>query len=93
MPEVLYKNVVGVKCRVIPALSGKCYMKNESWRKVKGSTGEDLYVTQELDEIQLKKNLKELRDQGIESLAVVLMHSYTLVNAFAQIKMIQKKQN
>nr|XP_012216316.1 PREDICTED: 5-oxoprolinase [Linepithema humile]XP_012216317.1 PREDICTED: 5-oxoprolinase [Linepithema humile] len=77
MPEVLYKNVVGVKCRVIPALPGKCRMENQSWRKVKGSTGEDLFVTQELDEIQLKEDLKELRSQEIESLAVVLMHSYT----------------
>lgn len=80
MPEVLYKYVVGIKCRVIPALPGKCHMENQSWRRVKGSTGEDLFVTQELDEAQLKEDLKELRDLGIESLAVVLMHSYTLVN-------------
>lgn len=80
MPEVLYKYVVGVKCRVIPALLGRCRMENQSWRRVKGSTGEDLFVTQELDEAQLKEDLKELRDLGIESLAVVLAHSYTLVN-------------
>lgn len=80
MPDVLYKNIVGVKCRVIPALPGKCRMENQSWRKVKGSTGEDLFITQELDEVQLKEDLKELRCQGIESLAVILMHSYTLVN-------------
>ncbi|XP_029175794.1 5-oxoprolinase [Nylanderia fulva] len=77
MPEVLYKYVVGVKCRVIPALPGKCLMENQSWRRVKGSTGEDLFVTQELDETQLKEDLKELRDLEIESLAVVLAHSYT----------------
>ncbi|KAL6434957.1 hypothetical protein ACFW04_005248 [Cataglyphis niger] len=77
MPEVLYKYVVGIKCRVIPALPGKCHMENQSWRRVKGSTGEDLFVTQELDEAQLKEDLKELRNLGIESLAVVLMHSYT----------------
>ncbi|XP_070160046.1 5-oxoprolinase isoform X1 [Polyergus mexicanus] len=77
MPEVLYKYVVGIKCRVIPALSGKCHMENQSWRRVKGSTGEDLFVTQELDEAELKEDLKELRNLGIESLAVVLMHSYT----------------
>lgn len=80
MPEVLYKYVVGVKCRVIPALPGKCHMENQSWQRVQGSTGEELFITQELDEIQLKEDLKELRDLGIESLAVVLTHSYTLVN-------------
>lgn len=80
MPEVLYKYVIGIKCRVIPALPGKCLMENQSWRRVKGSTGEDLFVTQELDETQLKEDLKELRDLGIESLAVVLAHSYTFVN-------------
>ncbi|XP_018407362.1 PREDICTED: 5-oxoprolinase [Cyphomyrmex costatus] len=77
MPEVLYKHVIGVKCRVIPALPGSCRMKNQSWRKVKGSTGEDLYVIQELDEAQLKEDLKTLHNLGIDSLAVVLAHSYT----------------
>jgi len=79
MPQVLYKNVVGVKCRVIPALTGKCQL-DKSWRQVKGSTGEDLFITQELDEIQLIKDLIELRNLKIDSLAVVLAHSYTLVD-------------
>ncbi len=86
MPEVLYKHVIGVKCRVIPALSGSCRMENQLWRKVKGSTGEDLYVIQELDEAQLKEDLKTLRNLGIDSLAIVLAHSYTLVNSFDQTK-------
>jgi len=86
MPEVLYKHVIGVKCRVIPALPGSCRMENQLWRKVKGSTGEDLYVIQELDEAQLKEDLKTLRNLGIDSLAVVLAHSYTLVNSFDQTK-------
>ncbi|RLU22243.1 hypothetical protein DMN91_004521 [Ooceraea biroi] len=77
MPEVLYKNVIGVKCRVIPSLPGRCQLENQSWRRVKGSTGEDLFVTQELDEAQLMEDLRKLRNLGIESLAVVLAHSYT----------------
>ncbi|XP_076238915.1 5-oxoprolinase [Calliopsis andreniformis] len=76
-PEVLYKKVVEVKCRVIPALLGRCHLENKQWRKVKGCTGEDLFVTQELDEERLKKDLENLRQSGIESLAVVLAHSYT----------------
>ncbi|XP_050573300.1 5-oxoprolinase [Bombus affinis] len=76
-PEVLYERVVEVKCRVIPALPGKCHLDSEKWRRVKGSTSEDLFITQELDEEKLKLDLKELRRSGIESLAVVLAHSYT----------------
>lgn len=80
MPQVLYKYIIGVKCRVIPAFPGSCHMKNRSWRKVKGSTNEDLFVIQELDEVQLNEDLKTLRNLGIDSLAVVLAHSYTLVD-------------
>ncbi|XP_015172875.1 PREDICTED: 5-oxoprolinase isoform X1 [Polistes dominula] len=76
-PEVLYKKVVEVKCRVIPALPGRCQLVKDSWRKVKGSTGEDLFITQELDEEKLKGDLLELKQSGIESIAVVLAHSYT----------------
>nr|XP_031842230.1 5-oxoprolinase [Nomia melanderi] len=75
-PEVLYKEVVEVKCRVIPALPDRCCMDTKRWRKVKGSTGEELLVTQELDEERLKQDLEQLRRSGIESLAVVLAHSY-----------------
>lgn len=86
MPEVLYNYVIGIKCRVIPALPGSCRMENQSWRRVKGSTGEDLFVIQELDEEQLKKDLKEIRNMEIDSLAVILAHSYTLV-IFASVSM------
>ncbi|XP_053980363.1 5-oxoprolinase [Hylaeus volcanicus] len=75
-PEVLYKKVVEVRCRAIPASPDKCHLDTKQWRKVKGSTGEDLFVTQELDEERLKKDLEELRQCGIESLSVVLAHSY-----------------
>ncbi|XP_012276506.1 5-oxoprolinase [Orussus abietinus] len=79
-PEVLYSTVIEVKCRVIPALPGKCHLDKKSWRKVTGSTGEDLYVIQELDEDSLKKDLENLLASGIESLAVVLAYSYTFAD-------------
>lgn len=78
-PEVLYKKVVEVRSRVIPALPGKCHLDNKNWRRVKGSTGEDLFVIQELDEEKLRRDLEELQRAGIESLAVVLAHSYMSV--------------
>ncbi|XP_024944987.1 5-oxoprolinase isoform X2 [Cephus cinctus] len=76
-PEVLYSKVVEVKCRVIPALPGQCELDSKQWRRVRGSTGEDLFVIQELDEESLIKDLEKLKIQGIQSLAVVLAHSYT----------------
>lgn len=76
-PSVLYSKVVEVKCRVVPALPGKCSLDNSKWRKVKGSTDEFFYVTQELDETTLIKDLKSLKEDGIASLAVVLAHSYS----------------
>ncbi|KAJ8672521.1 hypothetical protein QAD02_003780 [Eretmocerus hayati] len=79
-PEVLYSDVIEVKARVVPALPGKCDLTKRSWRKVRGSTGEELFVTQELDEEDLMKNLKYLKQKGIESLAVVMMHSYTFID-------------
>lgn len=66
-----------MQARVVPALPGKCELPKNSWRTVKGSTGEELFVSQELNEERLKEDLKKLKAKGIESLAVVLMHSYT----------------
>ncbi|KAH0569179.1 5-oxoprolinase [Cotesia glomerata] len=80
MPSVLYSRVVEVKCRVVPSLPDKCSLDNSNWRKVKGSTGEVLFVIQELDESALINDLKSLKEDGIESLAVVLAHSYTFTD-------------
>ncbi|XP_015124792.1 5-oxoprolinase [Diachasma alloeum] len=76
-PGVLYSKVIEVKCRVVPALPGKCSLDHGRWRKVKGSTGEDLFVIQELDEEALISDLERLKEDGIQSLAVILAHSYS----------------
>ncbi|CAB0043698.1 unnamed protein product [Trichogramma brassicae] len=76
-PEVLYSEVVGVDIRVIPSMNDKCEMDKMSWKKVKGSTGEELYIISDLNELELRKDLYRLKEKGIESLSVVLMHSYT----------------
>ncbi|XP_043474758.1 5-oxoprolinase [Leptopilina heterotoma] len=75
--EVLYSKIVEVKCKVVPAMSKRCQLNRDNWRNVKGCTGEDLLVIQELDEETLRRDLLSLKKIGIESLAVVLMHSYT----------------
>ncbi|XP_013191832.1 5-oxoprolinase [Amyelois transitella] len=75
-PSVLYTDVVEVDCRVIPALEDRCQMK-KSWPSVTGTTGEKMLIMKELDEEAVRKELLSLREKGIESIAVVLAHSYT----------------
>lgn len=75
----MYSEVVEVDCRVVPTLPGKCELKEKAskWRIVDGDTGEKLYVTRELDKETLFQDLKNIKDKGIDSIAVALAHSYT----------------
>jgi 5-oxoprolinase (ATP-hydrolysing) len=74
-----------VDCRVVPALPGQClltgleYGEWSHWRHVTGTTGEKLQVCQELNEDALRKDLIVLKEKGINSIAVVLAHSYMCV--------------
>ena len=47
------------------------------WSACCGIFSLQLHVWQSLDREKLKRDLQQLLDQGIRSLAVVLMHSYT----------------
>jgi N-methylhydantoinase A/oxoprolinase/acetone carboxylase beta subunit len=76
MPDVLYSEVVEVHARVVPALSTKCKLMKDSWKTVKDATGEDIFIVNDINENKLKHDLKRLKKNGIESLAVVLMHSH-----------------
>lgn len=78
-PEVLYTEVVEVDCRVIPALEDRCQIDktNKNWKAIVGTTGEKMLITKELEEDAVRRDLGRLRDKGIESIAVVLAHSYT----------------
>ncbi|XP_053618619.1 5-oxoprolinase isoform X2 [Plodia interpunctella] len=75
-PSVLYTDVVEVDCRVIPALEDRCQMK-KTWPSVTGTTGEKMLIMKELDADAVREDLLVLRRKGIESIAVVLAHSYT----------------
>jgi 5-oxoprolinase (ATP-hydrolysing) len=84
-PNVLYAEVVEVDCRVVPALPGQCMLTGlghgewSKWRHVTGTTGEELLVCQELNEEALRKELITVKEKGINSIAVVLAHSYMCV--------------
>ncbi|CAF4873371.1 unnamed protein product [Pieris macdunnoughi] len=77
-PEVLYKEVVEVDCRVIPALEERCQIdkSKQNWKEVQGTTGQKMLVIRDIDEEAVKKDLAALREKGIDSIAVVLAHSY-----------------
>ncbi|GJQ79107.1 hypothetical protein Trydic_g5362 [Trypoxylus dichotomus] len=77
-PEVLYSDVIEIDCRIIPKLEGKCQLNGISsrWRIIRGTTGEDFYVTKEVPVDEARQSLLKLKQSGINSLAVVLAHSY-----------------
>lgn len=52
-----------------------CELPNKG-RQVMGTNGEQLWILQEMDEKHLEFQLSRIRQLGIASLAVVLMHSY-----------------
>ncbi len=73
-PDMLYEEVVEVTGRVIPKRPN-CMIEND-WPVVKGTTGEDLFEVEALDESSLKMELAKLKAKGIESIAVSLMHAF-----------------
>ncbi|KAK9753040.1 Hydantoinase/oxoprolinase N-terminal region [Popillia japonica] len=77
-PEVLYSQVIEVDCRIIPKLDGKCQLEEiaSKWRIIQGTTGEDFYVLKEIPRQEVKTSLIKLKQSGINSIAVVLAHSY-----------------
>lgn len=52
-------------------------VKHKIWKDVIGTTGEKMLVIKEVNEDAVRRDLKKLLEKGIESVAVVLAHSYT----------------
>ncbi|CAG8290365.1 unnamed protein product [Penicillium nalgiovense] len=75
-PGVLPESVVEVNERVLschPSADSDCF---SDCRMVEGITGEKFRVVQELDLAQVKAELQRLKEQGILSISVALLHSY-----------------
>uniref|UniRef100_A0A0B6ZGC5 5-oxoprolinase n=2 Tax=Arion vulgaris TaxID=1028688 RepID=A0A0B6ZGC5_9EUPU len=73
-PDNLYEKVVEVEERVV-LRQDDCQIHKQSGA-VKGTTGEMLYTWKPLNVVQLRYDLQKILDDGIRSIAVVLMHSY-----------------
>lgn len=65
--------------------------QSKSWRVVEGNTGEKFYVTKDLDSEKVKENLLAIKLEGIESISVVLAHSYTYFEQELEVGRIAKE--
>lgn len=80
-PDVLYEDVVEVHEKVIPRQDvSSSEALNNHWHIDTGTTGEEVLITQPLNEEQLRIDLQRVLRKGITSIAVVLMHSYMYKN-------------
>ncbi|CAF1450520.1 unnamed protein product [Adineta steineri] len=78
IPDVLYEEVVEVQERVV-LCRDDCKLDNEIRGKneqKKTTTGDKIEVWKEVDEEQLRKDLNAIKEKGILSVAVALLHSY-----------------
>ncbi|KAG8623020.1 hypothetical protein KVT40_007996 [Elsinoe batatas] len=87
-PEILYKKVVEIEERVTledyaedPERTSTDAVKLEEAQEkddlVKGLSGEAVRVLQRIEESVVKKQLQEVYDSGLRSVAVCLLHGYT----------------
>uniref|UniRef100_A0AAV1UZB3 5-oxoprolinase n=1 Tax=Peronospora matthiolae TaxID=2874970 RepID=A0AAV1UZB3_9STRA len=73
MPDTLYDSVIEVEERLQLVNNEKDRLPTDE----KGISGDFIRVIQELDVEDLTAKLQVARDDGIESVAIVLLHSYT----------------
>jgi len=76
MPEDLYEEVIEVDERVVIQRSDCQMTSSRNWRTEKTSTDENVLISRELDIQRTKMDLISLKEKGIQSLAVILLHSY-----------------
>lgn len=48
-----------------------------NWKETYGTTGQKILVVKDVDEEAVRRDLVALKEKGIDSIAVVLAHSYT----------------
>ncbi|CAD7088774.1 unnamed protein product [Hermetia illucens] len=73
-PSNLYKKVVEVDCRIVPA-QDVCQLKHD-WKQLDGASGAKYLEKSSVDRQKIKEQLKAVLEEGIKSIAIVLAHSY-----------------
>ncbi|XP_069737844.1 5-oxoprolinase [Phaenicophaeus curvirostris] len=76
MPPPLYEEVIEVDERLIPHQPDCLLPGADAFPTVQGSMGSTLRVQRPLQLEKLREELQRLRERGIRSLAVLLLHSY-----------------
>ncbi|EDW01414.1 5-oxoprolinase isoform X2 [Drosophila grimshawi] len=74
-PANLYQTVVEVNCRIVPEQPERCQL-NHQWKVLQGITGSNYFEVEPVDESAVRVSLGAARQKGINSVAVVLAHSY-----------------
>ncbi|KAG9871267.1 hypothetical protein KCV05_g23224, partial [Aureobasidium melanogenum] len=101
-PEVLYKRVVEIEERVTLEDYAEDPTRNQTEAKaieeagddaelVKGLSGEAVRILKKPDHDQIRKQLQEVYDSGLKSIAVCLMHGYTFPKHEAVVGKIAKE--
>ncbi|KAH8689335.1 Hydantoinase B/oxoprolinase-domain-containing protein [Talaromyces proteolyticus] len=75
-PGVLFEDVVEVNERVVPSHPRSDAAALSSYRAIMGTTGETYHVLQELDMQSVTTELRRLKGEGFESVAVALVNSF-----------------
>ena len=87
--EVIYKKVYEIDERVRMArFVHEDDLKDNEHKIVKGSTNEDVFIEKEIDKEKIKEILCMIQKEGIKSIAVVFMHSYTYNHHEEMVKVI-----
>lgn len=78
IPDVLYEEVVEVHERVVLSrddcqLDEKLRGKNQQKKTI---TGDKIEIWKDVNEEQLRRDLTTIKEKGISSIAVALLHSY-----------------
>uniref|UniRef100_A0A182Q3G2 5-oxoprolinase n=1 Tax=Anopheles farauti TaxID=69004 RepID=A0A182Q3G2_9DIPT len=77
-PANLYKEVIEIDARLVPAQEAVCQLgeASSSWRQLTGASNAVYLEMIPLDEEDLRAKLASVHATGINSLAIVLAHSY-----------------
>lgn len=75
-PSLLYEEVIEIDERIMLSNFRPKIWDDDKYEQHQGITGENILVMRKPDEEKVKQILYKLRDKGITSLAVCLMHSY-----------------
>ncbi|KAK8183637.1 Hydantoinase B/oxoprolinase-domain-containing protein [Phyllosticta capitalensis] len=100
-PDVLYKNVVEIDERVTledyaedperNETKSQPYEANSNVEIVRGLSGEAVRILQRPNDEVIRKQLQEVYDSGLRSIAVCLMHGYTFPHHEALVGRIAKE--